>query len=336
MRPWKPREPARRRARFRLVVAGEVRAASRSGRRRRRRKSSELIDTSVERVQSGSALVDEAGRTMTEIIAAVQRVTDIMGEIAAASEEQSSGIDQVATAVTQMDAVTQQNAALVEEAAAASKSLEDQAGKLRSAVAVFQLDEGGYKAPVSAAPKRAAAPGRPTAVRKVSQAALQTASQAVSQAASPPRAQGRRAVAPVAHPAAPNRRRSEERLPRRRATARATIRDWGDLLIAGAYGKRGTAERGNARLQTITARSERAKVSSLPALSHAVLKGPPARLTPDVLAANPRFERADACHHCPVLNATPNPRSGHAPATPTQHSFPMKHWPSSRLRGSPA
>jgi methyl-accepting chemotaxis protein-1 (serine sensor receptor) len=100
-----------------------------------------LIDTSVERVQSGTSLVDEAGRTMTEIIGAVQRVTDIMGEIAAASQEQSSGIEQVARAVTQMDEVTQQNAALVEEAAAAAQSLEDQAAKLRQAVAVFQLDD---------------------------------------------------------------------------------------------------------------------------------------------------------------------------------------------------
>ncbi len=126
------------------VVAGEVRSlAQRSSAAAKEIK--ELIDTSVERVQSGSALVDEAGRTMTEIIGAVQRVTDIMGEIAAASEEQSSGIDQVARAVTQMDEVTQQNAALVEEAAAAASSLEDQAGKLRTAVAVFQLEEGGYQ-----------------------------------------------------------------------------------------------------------------------------------------------------------------------------------------------
>ncbi|MFM0238466.1 methyl-accepting chemotaxis protein [Paraburkholderia phytofirmans] len=149
------------------VVAGEVRSlAQRSSAAAKEIK--ELIDTSVERVQSGSALVDEAGRTMTEIIGAVQRVTDIMGEIAAASEEQSSGIDQVARAVTQMDEVTQQNAALVEEAAAAASSLEDQAGKLRTAVAVFHLDESGYKAPVSTPPKRASTPLRSVVARKVS------------------------------------------------------------------------------------------------------------------------------------------------------------------------
>jgi methyl-accepting chemotaxis protein-1 (serine sensor receptor) len=127
------------------VVAGEVRSlAQRSSAAAKEIK--ELIDTSVERVQSGSALVDEAGRTMTEISGAVQRVTDIMGEIAAASEEQSSGIDQVARAVTQMDEVTQQNAALVEEAAAAAQSLEDQAGALRTAVETFRLQEEGMRA----------------------------------------------------------------------------------------------------------------------------------------------------------------------------------------------
>ncbi|WP_321791053.1 methyl-accepting chemotaxis protein [Caballeronia sp. J97] len=123
------------------VVAGEVRSlAQRSSAAAKEIK--ELIDTSVARVQTGTTLVDEAGRTMNEIIGAVQRVTDIMGEIAAASEEQSSGIDQVSRAVTQMDEVTQQNAALVEEAAAAAQSLEDQAARLRQAVAVFQVSDG--------------------------------------------------------------------------------------------------------------------------------------------------------------------------------------------------
>ncbi|WP_321925580.1 methyl-accepting chemotaxis protein [Paraburkholderia guartelaensis] len=137
------------------VVAGEVRSlAQRSSAAAKEIKG--LIDTSVERVQAGSALVDEAGRTMTEIIAAVQRVTDIMGEIAAASQEQSGGIDQVARAVTQMDEVTQQNAALVEEAAAAAQSLEDQAGRLREAVAVFNLDDAAHGA-APAQPVRAAA-----------------------------------------------------------------------------------------------------------------------------------------------------------------------------------
>ncbi|WP_144150467.1 methyl-accepting chemotaxis protein [Paraburkholderia sp. BCC1885] len=161
------------------VVAGEVRSlAQRSSAAAKEIK--ELIDTSVERVQSGSALVDQAGRTMTEIIGAVQRVTDIMGEIAAASEEQSSGIEQVARAVTQMDEVTQQNAALVEEAAAAAQSLEDQAGKLRTAVAVFQLEEGAYTAPVAQTTQRTAA--RP-AVRKTAAAGTRARASAAAPAA---------------------------------------------------------------------------------------------------------------------------------------------------------
>ena len=177
------------------VVAGEVRSlAQRSSAAAKEIK--ELIDTSVERVQSGSALVDQAGRTMTEIIGAVQRVTDIMGEIAAASEEQSSGIDQVARAVTQMDEVTQQNAALVEEAAAAASSLEDQAGKLRAAVAVFQLDESG-QAPLSAAARSAAKPARPVAARKMSHVTARPAPQAPAASAAT-RAPAR---APAAAPA---------------------------------------------------------------------------------------------------------------------------------------
>jgi methyl-accepting chemotaxis protein-1 (serine sensor receptor) len=200
------------------VVAGEVRSlAQRSSAAAKEIK--ELIDTSVERVQSGSALVDEAGRTMTEIIGAVQRVTDIMGEIAAASEEQSSGIDQVARAVTQMDEVTQQNAALVEEAAAAASSLEDQAGKLRTAVAVFQLEESGFKTPVSTAPKRVAAPVRPIAARKVSQPVSQPASQPASHAAAQP---ARASAAPAATPAAA----APTRTPAKATASAGSDQDW--------------------------------------------------------------------------------------------------------------
>jgi len=121
------------------VVAGEVRSlAQRSSAAAKEIKG--LIDTSVERVQAGANLVDQAGKTMGEITIAVQRVTDIMGEISAASGEQSGGIDQIARAVTQMDEVTQQNAALVEEAAAAAQSLEDQVKSLKEAVAIFRVD----------------------------------------------------------------------------------------------------------------------------------------------------------------------------------------------------
>ncbi|WP_462387664.1 methyl-accepting chemotaxis protein [Acidovorax sp. Q11] len=121
------------------VVAGEVRSlAGRSAEAAKEIKS--LITASVERVEQGTALVDKAGATMTEVVASIRRVTDIMGEISAASSEQSAGVGQVGEAVTQMDQATQQNAALVEEMAAAASALNAQAGELVNAVAVFKLD----------------------------------------------------------------------------------------------------------------------------------------------------------------------------------------------------
>jgi methyl-accepting chemotaxis protein len=121
------------------VVAGEVRTlASRSAQAAKEIKA--LIENSVSRVNTGSGQVSEAGATMKEIVAAVTRVTDIMGEIASASDEQSRGIEQVSLAVSQMDSVTQQNAALVQESATAAAALEDQAEQLRQAVAAFRLN----------------------------------------------------------------------------------------------------------------------------------------------------------------------------------------------------
>ena len=99
-----------------------------------------LIDNSVHQVNLGSSLVNQAGSTMEEIVSSVRRVTDIMAEITSASNEQETGIEQINQAITEMDAVTQQNAALVEEAAAASEALQDQAGILAEAVSVFKLD----------------------------------------------------------------------------------------------------------------------------------------------------------------------------------------------------
>jgi methyl-accepting chemotaxis protein len=123
------------------VVAGEVRSlAQRSAAAAKEIKS--LIGDSTAKVESGSVLVTRAGETMGEIVQAVQRVTDIMGEISAASDEQSQGIEQVSRAVGQMDEVTQQNAALVEEAAAAAASLEEQTRKLKDVVAHWQIESG--------------------------------------------------------------------------------------------------------------------------------------------------------------------------------------------------
>jgi methyl-accepting chemotaxis protein len=120
------------------VVATEVRnLAQRSAAAAKEIKT--LISDSVEKVQVGSKLVDQAGQTMEEIVTSVKRVTDIMSEITAASQEQSSGIEQVNQAVTQMDETTQQNAALVEEAAAAAESMQEQAETLAQAVATFRL-----------------------------------------------------------------------------------------------------------------------------------------------------------------------------------------------------
>ncbi|WP_191922896.1 methyl-accepting chemotaxis protein [Pantoea agglomerans] len=123
------------------VVAGEVRnLAQRSAQAAKEIKG--LIDDSVNRVNVGSQLVGTAGETMSDIVSAVTRVTDIMGEIASASDEQSRGIDQVGQAVTEMDRVTQQNASLVEESAAAAASLEDQASRLSQSVSVFKIKRG--------------------------------------------------------------------------------------------------------------------------------------------------------------------------------------------------
>jgi methyl-accepting chemotaxis protein len=121
------------------VVAGEVRnLAQRSAAAAKEIKS--LIGDSVEKVEGGSKLVAQAGQTMEEIVSSIKRVTDNMSEITAASQEQSQGIEQVNTAITQMDEVTQQNAALVEEAAAAAESLEEQAQNLSASVGTFKMD----------------------------------------------------------------------------------------------------------------------------------------------------------------------------------------------------
>ncbi|MDP3845336.1 MAG: methyl-accepting chemotaxis protein [Pseudomonas sp.] len=153
------------------VVAAEVRTlAQRSAAAAKEIKT--LISDSVDKVDTGNALVAKAGVTMGEIVVAIKRVTDIMSEIAAASAEQSTGIEEVNGAVSQMDEMTQQNAALVEQAAAAAESMQEQASVLSQAVAVFKFDEAG-SAHMSAprlSPQRAAPSISRTAGHSVSRA----------------------------------------------------------------------------------------------------------------------------------------------------------------------
>jgi methyl-accepting chemotaxis protein len=138
------------------VVASEVRnLAQRSASAAREIKT--LINDSVEQVNAGNQLVAKAGTTMTEVVASIQRVTDIMSEITAASREQEVGIEQINQAVNDMDAVTQQNAALVEEAAAATAALEGQASHLTQVVSVFKLEQG-RAAPKAHQPQNRPAP----------------------------------------------------------------------------------------------------------------------------------------------------------------------------------
>jgi len=143
------------------VVASEVRSlAQRSASAAKEIKT--LIDDSVDKVGSGTRLVEQAGKTMTEVVSSVKRVSDIVAEISAATQEQSTGIGEVNHAITQMDQVTQQNAALVEEAAAAAGSLQEQAAKLAQVVSVFKLDDHQVMAaPKPAAPIRNVTPQRP-------------------------------------------------------------------------------------------------------------------------------------------------------------------------------
>jgi methyl-accepting chemotaxis protein len=147
------------------VVASEVRAlAGRSAEAAKEIKS--LINTSVERVEAGSALVDQAGETMARVVESIRRVTDIMGEIRSASSEQTAGVIQVGEAVTQMDQVTQQNAALVEEMAAAASSLESQANGLVALVSAFNLGKTEVQAvlPTKPASNMVQLSGRPATV----------------------------------------------------------------------------------------------------------------------------------------------------------------------------
>jgi methyl-accepting chemotaxis protein len=139
------------------VVAAEVRnLAQRSS--AAAKEITALIAASVDKVDTGTRQVDQAGATMHEVVTAVKRVTDIMAEIAAASDEQSAGIEEVNLAITQMDEVTQQNAALVEQAAAAAESMQGQSEALKQAVSFFKLEAEGKNAPAASTARPSAKP----------------------------------------------------------------------------------------------------------------------------------------------------------------------------------
>ncbi|MBX9870796.1 MAG: MCP four helix bundle domain-containing protein [Burkholderiaceae bacterium] len=185
------------------VVASEVRnLASRSAEAAKEIK--QLINDSVGRVEQGSTQVEQAGQTMNEVVASIRRVTDIMGEISAASTEQSQGVAQIGEAVQQMDQVTQQNAALVEEMAAAANSLRSQAQELVSVVSVFRLAEGHTATTLTTAPPPAPAA---QAARKP------PASTPPARLSARPAPQARTAAPPLQKPAAP-------------ATAKGADEDW--------------------------------------------------------------------------------------------------------------
>ena len=200
------------------VVASEVRnLAQRSAAAAKEIKT--LIDDSVEKVERGSKLVGQAGVTMDEVVASVKRVTDIMSEIADASQEQSAGIAQVNLSIIEMDGMTQQNAALVEQAAAAAQSLQDQAGELQRVVSVFRLIEG--KAPYVAS----VAPAAPVTTRAV------VAAPARAAAARPALKRPAPAVRPAATVAAapakpPVPKAAQKAASKATATAAASSDDW--------------------------------------------------------------------------------------------------------------
>ena len=167
------------------VVASEVRSlAQRSAEAAKEIKG--LISRNVEQVEQGTELVSQAGKTMDEVVGSIRRVSDIVSEIAAATVEQSNGVQQVGDAVGQMDQVTQQNAALVEESAAAAESLKSQAQQMVQAVAFFKVNAGETSSAVApAAPVRAAQPAHTPTHKPAPKAAARTAPRAKAAAAAP-------------------------------------------------------------------------------------------------------------------------------------------------------
>ncbi|WP_321862623.1 methyl-accepting chemotaxis protein [Burkholderia cenocepacia] len=217
------------------VVAGEVRSlAQRSASAAKEIK--QLIGDSADKVDSGSALVARAGSTMEEIVQAVRRVTDIMGEISAASDEQSTGIEQVNRAVGQMDAVTQQNAALVEQAAAAAASLEEQTRQMKAIVSGWRVAGGIALAPARSVARPVAhePAALPSASRHDAPVAALPAPQPAAQPAARRAAPASRAAAATAATAAPEPTRAADAAARTQKDASASRGG----AAAGGYGPR--------------------------------------------------------------------------------------------------
>ncbi|WP_175995287.1 methyl-accepting chemotaxis protein [Burkholderia vietnamiensis] len=214
------------------VVAGEVRSlAQRSASAAKEIK--QLIGDSAEKVESGSALVARAGTTMDEIVQAVRRVTDIMGEISAASEEQSTGIEQVNRAVGQMDSVTQQNAALVEQAAAAAASLEEQTRQMKAIVAEWRVAGGIALAPARSVARATAPTPTPAAASSESR---HDAAPSASSASPAPQAAAQPAARRAAAASAASAASASSHEPKRAADAGA--RPSKEAPAAGGYGPR--------------------------------------------------------------------------------------------------
>ncbi|MBV8604133.1 MAG: MCP four helix bundle domain-containing protein [Pelomonas sp.] len=208
------------------VVAGEVRLlAQRSAEAAKQIKS--LITTSVERVEQGTELVDRAGTTMGDVVSSIRRVTDIMGEISAASSEQSSGVGQVGQAVTQMDRTTQQNAALVEQMAAAATHLSRQAHELVDAVSAFKLGADAaqqrHHRPQRTLPHRPAAHAAPQAAAAAALDAARTTSRPVAAAGS---SRPARPAQPAATPLQARHEAGDAAAQRRTAVAGGDSDDW--------------------------------------------------------------------------------------------------------------
>ena len=202
------------------VVASEVRSlAGRSAEAAKEIK--QLIGASVEKVELGSRLVQDAGGTMQEIVQSVQRVTDMIGEVTAASTEQSTGIGQVNQAVVNLDQMTQQNAALVEESTAAAQSLREQARQLAEAVSVFKVQGGGVQAAAPVARSTPAPAPVPAAAAARAPAACKPAVRAPA-----PKASARLAQPAATAPARPSKAASPPPAATPRAAPAGGEDDW--------------------------------------------------------------------------------------------------------------